>query len=132
MQIAPRDVPVRSRLASLLAEHRHLNEAREHYWRCFELSGDLGEKLSLVSAMTELATKTGDYEALLEKLRQLRRRQEEPKVLTLCLVEALRQGNRYSQAKRELTELLSTRTADVDTLKQLTALAAGAGDWQGT
>ena len=128
VQLVPRDTSVRGHLAQSLADHDRPNEAIEHYWRCFELADDLSDKLPLVSAITHLSVKTQQYDKLLDKLRQLRRRHEAPKQLTLCLVQALRVRKEHTEARRELTDLLATRPDDVDVLSQLADLSATTGD----
>lgn len=139
VRIAPRDIPIRDRLAQALSDHRQYQEAVEHYWRCFELADDLGEKLSFVSAMADVSIKSSrgrnsdksnDYEQFVEKLLRLRDRHEEPRALTLCVVEAYRMNNRYKDAQQELQNLLATYPEDLDVLQLTVNLAASQKDWR--
>lgn len=130
VRIAPRDQEIRRHLAKSLADHKRIDEAVEHYWRCFELAETLNEKLGVVKALAELPTFSLTNQGMVERLRQMRRRQDDPRVLTLCIVEVLRWAKDYTGARRELTELLAVRRDDPDILKQLAALSEAHGDWE--
>jgi tetratricopeptide (TPR) repeat protein len=129
VRLAPQDVTVRSQLARELAEHKRPQEALEHYWRCFELAHDVNEKFAHVTAMAKLAGRSGTVE-LIDRLRRLRDRQEDPRELTLCVVEALRQVGQTDLARQELTSLLTNRADDVEVLTLLVDLAASERNWK--
>lgn len=129
VRIAPRDLEVRLQLARSLGEQRKFDEAMEHYWRAFETVDSLGDRLAIVSAMSELSLAVGRFDRVVDNLRQLRRRRDDTKGLTLCVVEALRKAGDIAGARRELATLLAARHDDLDVLSQLVSLAESAKDW---
>ena len=80
--------------------------------------------------MTDVSIKSNDYEQFVEKLRRLRDRHEEPKTLTLCLVEAYRMSDRHTHARQELEYLLAGRPDDMDVLQLMVNLAVSEKDWR--
>ncbi len=130
VHVAPRDTSIRWQLAAALARAGRVTEASEHYWRAFEIAGDLSEKLSAVSALAELAVATQGQDRLLDQLRRLQRGPGDPKVATLCLVEALKAFRDHPAARQELEKLAGARPDDRDVLRLLAAMAEDQRDWK--
>lgn len=130
VRIAPRDIDIRMQLAHMLNDGRKKTEAREHYWRCFELANGLDEQLMTVAALCAAVDSNPEQKAVVDRLRQLRQQADDPKQLTLCLVEALRILGRPTAARQELAGLSAKTPADLDVLGRLVGLAAAAKDWK--
>ncbi|HEV3165277.1 MAG TPA: tetratricopeptide repeat protein, partial [Isosphaeraceae bacterium] len=128
VRVDPRDVEVRVLLARSLAQDQRLDEAIEHDWRAFELVDDLTGKIGIMGSLADLYLAQGKFEGLADKLRQLRRAQEDQTMLTLCLIEAYRHAEDFESARRELADLLVRRPNDVQVLEQLLALAEAMQD----
>jgi tetratricopeptide (TPR) repeat protein len=131
VRISPRDFDVRSQLARSLAQNSQHEEAIEHYWRAFELADQLNDKLATVRSIAELPTTAISHRDIVRHLQEMRRKQDDPRVLTLCIVETMRWAKDFAGARRELTDLLATRPEDVAILKQLAALAEAQQDSKG-
>lgn len=127
VQLAPRDIGIRARLADALARHGKPADAVEHYWRCFELSDDLDEQRSLVTAMCTI--RSGRGEQIVERIRRLRGQAEETRTLTLCITAALRSMGRFDEARRELESLRIRNGRDLEVLRELTAIAVQQNAW---
>jgi tetratricopeptide (TPR) repeat protein len=130
VRVAPREPSIRAQLAAALARAGRVAEANEHYWRAFEIAGDLSEKLSAIAALAELAVATQGQDRLLNQLRRLQRGQGDPKTATLCLVEALKIFRDLPAARQELEKLASTRPDDSDVLRLLATMAEDQRDWK--
>ncbi len=107
VRIDPRDLDAHRALALALAQNQKADEAIEHQWRLFELAEDPPAKIGVAGTLADLYLAIGKFDVLAEKLRQIRRQGEDSLVPSLCLVEALRRGEDYVGARRELAELLS-------------------------
>jgi tetratricopeptide (TPR) repeat protein len=129
VQSAPHDIAIRRQLARSLAGRQQTNEALDHYWRCLELAVHLDDRLALISAMAALTEDRIGRERLIDELKRRRQHEEDPRPLTLCLVELLRQGENFEAARRELLDLLHERADDVEVLRHLAALAESRRDW---
>jgi tetratricopeptide (TPR) repeat protein len=123
VRIDPRNVEVRLTLARSLAQYQRADEAIEHYWRSFDLTEETSAKISLAGTLADLYVAAGKLSQLAERFQRLRRDQEDPLVLTVCLVEAYLHAEDFSSARRELAGLLARRPNDLIVMSQLVSLA---------
>jgi len=127
--IAPRDVDLRVELALVLADHQQYGEAWDQYWRCFDMSPNLGDQLTIASGLAQVGRAAGRIEPLIQELRQRRSRAASPRDLSLCLVEVYRSLGDLERVRAELDELLAKDPEDLDVLQQLVATARSEDSW---
>jgi superkiller protein 3 len=128
--VSPQDVEPRLRYAAELGRHGRITEAREHYWRCFELSGRLEERLSIVEELTTLGKDADSQNQLIERIERLRRLPGEKKTATLCLAQIHVQLERPEAARSELNEYLLQHPDDTDVLERTAMVCEKLQDWQ--
>lgn len=128
LRVDPRNIEVRQQLARKLAEAQRIDEAIEHYYRAFEQVDEIGAKIGLAGTLADLHLINSRFGALVDRLKQARRQQEDPFALTLCLVEAYRRAEDFDSARRELNELVRKRPSDVSVLSLLVDLAESMQD----
>jgi tetratricopeptide (TPR) repeat protein len=123
----PEDTGFRRQLAHALAERGDYDAALAEYWRCWEQSPALFERISLVATMSDMLKSTNSWQPLIDRLQSAR--SVDPRDVSICLAEAYRRVGELAQARRALMPLLAENERDVDVLRQLAALAAAEKDW---
>lgn len=115
-------------LAAALSEQFRTGEAIELYWRAFEKSGNLDDRLAVVPRLTELYLQTNQFDRMLERLERLRREPNQQRELTICLAQAYQAAGDDGNARQELEKLLTEETRDTQLLQQLVRLCEQDGD----
>jgi tetratricopeptide (TPR) repeat protein len=133
----PQDTKAVLTLAETLAGQYQTEEAIEMYWRAFDRSDDLENKLDVVRRLTELYLQRNQVDRLLTRL-QHQDREERPganpshgRDVALCTAQAYATSGDMGAARAELERLLATNTRDTHLLQQLSKLVEEEGDPEG-
>ncbi len=118
-------------LANALAERPNTGEAIELFWRAFDKSNDLEDKLSIISRLAELYLQNNQLDRLLERLERERREADKQREMTLCLAQAYQAAGDLGTARQQLERLLTENSRDTQLLQQLSKLAESEGDTAG-
>ncbi len=128
VRINPNEPHLIMALAAALAEQLRTDEAIEVYWRAFEKSDEVEDKVSLTMKLTPLYQQINQLEKLIERLERDRREEEKRREMTICLAQAWQTSGDLGAARQELEGLLSEDTRDTQLLNQLAKLCQAASD----
>ncbi|HEV3121804.1 MAG TPA: tetratricopeptide repeat protein, partial [Isosphaeraceae bacterium] len=115
-------------LAEALAKQFRTEEAIELYWRAFDKTRALDDKLALVSRLTDLYLQRSQFDRLLSRLERMGHDANEERETALCVAQAHSSAGDYGSARQVLERLLSSQSRDPQLLEQLSALAEKEGD----
>jgi len=128
VRINPTEPHLIMALGAALAEQFRADEAIEVYWRAFERSEELEDKVTLTTKLTELYLESNQFEQLVERFERDRREDDKRREMTICLAQAHHSSGDYGTARRELESLLSEDTRDTNLLQQLSKLCEESAD----
>jgi Flp pilus assembly protein TadD len=128
VRINPTEPHLIMALGAALSEQFRTDEAIEVYWRAFEKSEELEDKVSLTTKLTELYLLSNQFEKLVERFERDRREDEKRREMTICLAQAHHTSGDYGTARQELESLLSEETRDTNLLQQLSKLCEESAD----
>ena len=112
-------VDLRAELAKVYELAGENQLAIEQYWRCWELSDDLNEKLSLVDEMTKAYETSGASDALTEKLRGMNQARPDDLAPAMALAELHRQQGEFPGALSQLEKTLEHNPENPNLLSRL-------------
>jgi tetratricopeptide (TPR) repeat protein len=115
-------------LAAALVDRQRLGEAIELYWRAFDKSDELDNKLSIIGRLTELYMQMNQFDKLVERLERERREADKQREMTLCLAQAYQSAGDLGTARQQLERLLTENPRDTQLLGQLANLSENEGD----
>ncbi|HEY7326940.1 MAG TPA: tetratricopeptide repeat protein, partial [Gemmataceae bacterium] len=118
-------------LANALAERPNTGEAIELFWRAFEKTNDLDDKLPIISRLAELYLQNNQFDRLLERLERERREADKQREMTLSLAQAYQAAGDLGTARQQLEHLLAENSRDTQLLQQLSKLAESESDTAG-
>lgn len=117
-------------LASALATQFKTAEAIDLYWRAFDRSNEIDDKLDVIAKLTELYLQSNQLNRLLERLDRTRRADgQQQRVMTLCVAQAHQSAGDYGTARTELERMLTPDSRDTQLIQQLAKLAELEGDY---
>lgn len=122
VRINPNEPHLIMALGAVLAEQLRTDEAIEVYWRAFEKSDEVEDKVSLTTKLANLYQQTNQFDKLIERLQRDRREEDKRRELTICLAQAWHTTGDFGAARQELESLLSEDTRDTNLLNQLAKL----------
>ncbi len=128
VRINPNEPHLIMALAAALADQLRTDEALEVYWRAFEKTDDVEDKVSLTMKLTPLYQQINQMDKLIERLERDRREEDKRREMTLCLAQAWHTSGDLGAARQELEGLLSEDTRDTNLLNQLAKLCEAAAD----
>ncbi|MCI0457302.1 MAG: tetratricopeptide repeat protein, partial [Gemmataceae bacterium] len=128
IRVNPSDPQGLQTLANALADRFRIEEAVELYWRAFEKSNELEDKLGVISRLAELYLQNNQLDRLLERLERERREAEKTREMTICLAQAYQAAGDHGTARQQLERLLTENARDTGLLQQLSNLAENEGD----
>ncbi len=128
VRINPTEPHLIMALGAALSEQFRADEAIEVYWRAFEKSDEIEDKVSLTTKLTELYLLSNQFEKLIERFERDRREDEQRREVTICLAQAHHTSGDYGTARQELESLLSEDTRDTNLLQQLSKLCEESAD----
>ncbi|MEM9827084.1 MAG: tetratricopeptide repeat protein, partial [Planctomycetota bacterium] len=129
INVAPRDIMPRNRLAKLLAEKYRTDAAISLYWESFEL-GDDDDRTLMVGGMASLYERRGEVETLIERLESWTRTQRKvsERQLGQWIVTAYESVRYSGAALAKLDELQLRFPEDIELLQRAVSIADGADD----
>ena len=127
----PSDPKASNVLADALARQFRTEEAIELYWRAFDRTSDLDERLGVVNRLTDQYLQRNQFDRLIARLERELREPERKRELTLCLAQAHQAAGDLGTARQELESLLANNPRDSALLTQLSNLAEAEGDVNG-
>jgi tetratricopeptide (TPR) repeat protein len=131
-RVNPNDTKILLTLAETLAGQFRIDEAIEMYWRSYDKSEQLDDRISTVSRLTELYLQRNQLDRLLARLQRERAEsQQKQREASICLAQAYASSGDLGMARSELERLLAGNPRDVQLLQQLSKLAEEEGDLEG-
>ncbi len=115
-------------LANALTDRTNTGEAIELFWRAFDKTTDLDDKLPIITRLAELYLQNNQFDRLLERLERERREADKQREMTLCLAQAYQAAGDLGTARQQLERLLTENSRDTQLLQQLAKLAESEGD----
>jgi len=121
---------VLSQLAQLYASTGKYEDAQRTYWRLYEASQSVPEKLRCIRDLSETAGKAGTRPELVEKLKRQQQKNRSSAVPLLGLAEVYKQMGRYEERRQALLEATRLQTDDIALLYELASVEEAQGHWQ--
>ncbi|APZ96026.1 DUF1583 domain-containing protein [Fuerstiella marisgermanici] len=128
VRINPNEPHLIMALAAALAEQLRTDEAIEVYWRAFEKTDEVEDKVSLTTKLAPLYQQVNRFDQLVERFERDRREEDQRREMTICLAQAWHSTGDLSAARQELESLLSEDTRDTNLLSQLAKLCQDGAD----
>ena len=103
-------------------------QALAQYWRCWELSNNVSDKLAFVKPLAEIYYDLGDHNAFAEKLKQLSKANASNIASVLALAEIYRMEGDLPNARFQLAQALDRERENPELLAQLVKINLDLGD----
>ncbi len=121
---------IRAELADVYRQAGDYRLAIEQYWRCWELSDELSDRLSFVNRLEGVYYDLGRSDELEEKLQQMARINPNDRGPVLGLAELYRGQGDLPAAREQLARALEQETQNPDLLTQLVKISLELGETQ--
>ena len=121
---------IRAELADVYRQAGDYRGSIEQYWRCWDLSDDLSDKLVFVNRLEDVYYDFGGSDELEEKLRQMARVDPNDRGPVLGLAELYRRQGDLPAAREQLARALERETQNPDLLMQLVKINLELGETQ--
>ena len=128
IRLRPEAIDIRSELADTYKVSGHLQEAISQYWRCWELSDNLGDKLAFLKPLSEVYYDSGRPGAFAEKLKQLSKSNTSSIGPVLALAELYRVEGDLPSARFQLARALDRDREHPELLERLVKVSFDLGD----
>ena len=128
IRLRPEAIDIRSELANTYKVSGHLQEAISQYWRCWELSDNLGDKLAFLKPLSEVYYDSGRHGEFEEKLKQLSKSNTSSIGPVLALAELYRTEGDLSSARFQLARALDRDREHPELLERLVKVSFDLGD----
>ena len=119
IRLRPEAIDIRSELADTYKVSGRLQEAISQYWRCWELSDNLGDKLAFLKPLSEVYYDLGRHGEFEEKLKQLSKSNTSSIGPVLALAELYRAEGDLSSARFQLARALDRDSEHPELLERL-------------
>ena len=130
IRLRPDAIDIRSELAAVYKLAEKPRQALAQYWRCWDLSDSVSEKLSFVKPLSDTYYDLGSGGAFLEKLKQLSKSNTSGVAPVLALAELHRMEGNLPKARFQLARALDRQNENPDLLLQLVNISLDLGDNQ--
>ena len=131
IRLGPQAIEIRVELAEAYTLADDLRQSIEQYWRCWELSDSVNDKLRFVRSLSNAYYDMGRSQELSEKLQQMSRANSSDMAPVLALAEVYRIEGDLSASRVQLARALDRNRGDRDLLSQLVDISLKIGDMQG-
>ena len=121
---------IRAELADVYRQAGDYRGSIEQYWRCWDLSDELSDKLSFVNRLEDVYYDLGGSDELEDKLRQMARANPNDRSPVLGLAELYRRQGDLPAAREQLARALEQETQNPDLLTQLVKINLELGETQ--
>ena len=130
IRLRPQAIEIRVELAEVykLAENPH--QAVEQYWRCWELSDNVNDKLVFLKPLSNAYYDMGRRQELSEKLQQMSKANSSDMAPVLALAELYRIEGDLSASRVQLARALDRNRGNNELLSQLVDISLKLGDMQ--
>ena len=129
VRVNPGDIGSLMALAKALADQFNTPEAIELYWRAFQKSENLDDKIKVVQTLTELYLRTNTFDRLIARFENMSKELNEQRDMTICLANCYQSAGDIGMAREVLKGLLNEQTRDVLLLDELAKLAEQAEEY---
>ena len=130
VRLRPESTEIRAELADVYQRAGDYRQAIEQYWRCWELSDELSDKLSFVKRLEDVYYDLGRSDELEEKLQQMARVNLNDRGPVLGLAELYRAQGDLPAAREQLARALEREVENSDLLMQLVKISIELGETQ--
>ena len=130
IRLRPDAIDIRSELAAVYKLAEKPRQALAQYWRCWELSDSVSDKLSFVKPLSDTYYDLGQGAAFSEKLKQLSKSNASGVAPVLALAELHRMEGDLPKARFQLARALDRQNDNPDLLSQLVNISLDLGDNQ--
>ena len=121
---------IRAELADVYQQAGNYRQAIEQYWRCWDLSDELSDKLSFINRLEGAYYDFGRSDELEEKFQQMARVNPNDQGPVLGLAELYRGQGDLPAAREQLARALEQETQNPDLLTQLVKINLELGETQ--
>ncbi|MYA71021.1 tetratricopeptide repeat protein [Candidatus Poribacteria bacterium] len=128
LRLRPEAIDIRSELADTYKVSGRLQEAISQYWRCWELSDNLGDKLAFLKPLSEVYYDSGRHGEFEEKLKQLSKSNTSSIGPVLALAELYRVEGDLPSARFQLARALDRDREHPELLERLVKVNFDLGD----
>jgi len=128
IRLRPEAIDIRSELANTYKVSGRLQEAISQYWRCWELSDNLGDKLAFLKPLSEVYYDSGRHGEFEEKLKQLSKSNTSNIGPVLALAELYRVEGDLPSARFQLARALDRDREHPELLERLVKVSFDLGD----
>ncbi len=130
VRLRPESTEIRAELADVYQQAGNYRQAIEQYWRCWDLSDELSDKLSFVNRLEGAYYDFGRSDELEEKFQQMARVNPNDQGPVLGLAELYRGQGDLPAAREQLARALEKETQNPDLLTQLVKINLELGETQ--
>ena len=130
IRLRPESTNIRSELAEIYKLSGNPRQALEQYWRCWELSGSISDKLAFVKPLSELYYDLGRRGELEEKLKQMSKTNTSDIGAVVALANLYQMEGDLPNARFQLARALDRERDNPDLLAQLVKISLDLGDTQ--
>ena len=130
VRLRPESTEIRAELADVYQQAGDYRQAIEQYWRCWDLSDELSDKLSFINRLEGAYYDFGRSAELEEKFRQMARVNPNDQGPVLGLAELYRGQGDLPAAREQLARALEQETQNPDLLTQLVKINLELGEVQ--
>ena len=130
VRLRPDAIEIRVELAETYRLSDNPRQAVEQYWRCWELSDNLNDKLRFVKPLSDTYYIMGQEQELLEKLQQMSKVNPSDIDPVLALAELYRIEGDLSASRAQLTRALDRSRDNSNLLSQLVDISLKLGEIQ--
>ena len=128
IRLRPDATDIRMELAAIYKLSGKPQQALTQYWRCWELSNSVNNKLALVKPLSEVYYDLGRRNAFEEKLKQLSKTNASHIGPVLALAEVYRMEGDLPKARFQLVQALDRDRESPELLAQLVKISLDLGD----
>ena len=130
IRLRPEATDIRAEIAKIYKLSGNPRQAIEQYWRCWELSDSVDDKLAFVKSLSDAYYDLGRRGEFGEKLKQMSKANTSNMGPVLALAAVYRMEGDLSGARFQLARALDWERENPDLLKQLVKISLDLGDIQ--
>ena len=130
LRLRPDAIDIRAELAATYKLAGKPRQALAQYWRCWELSDSVSDKLAFVKPLSEAYYDLGRRAEFEEKLKQLSKSNTSNVGPVIALAELYRMEGDLASARFQLARALDRKRENPDLLAQLVSISVDLGDTQ--
>ena len=128
IRLRPEAIDMRRELAQLYRNSGSFHLAIAQYWRCWQLSDAVQDKLSFIQPLAEAYNNLGRQTELAERLKQKAKSRASGIAPVLALAQLYRSEGDLTKARLQLTQALDQQRKNPELLYQLVGISLDLGD----